>query len=397
LLASWQPHVGPGTPVAVLIVALVVSYGPRVGTQMSWRPLLWLSWATALGWTLSLALIDGWATGVAGRLTTSDEYLHDVPRVEDIAVMLRTFSDHILTNQAVFWTTHVGAHPPGVFLVFLLLDRIGLGGGGPAGLLVILIGSSAGVAVAVTARALGAETTARAALPYLVLFPGAVWVGVSADGMFAAALAWGVALLALGATGRGPRAATAAACSGLVLGYVLYLSYGLVLGMLLPLVVVLITGRWRAALITVSTAVAVATAFTLAGFWWFTGYHDLRIIYPQSAARFRPYEYFVWANLAAFACATGPAVAAGLRRLARAAIPARAEWATTALVAAAVIAVAYADISGLSKAEVERIWLPFGIWMVLACAKLPAAHTRAWLTTQATLALAINSLLLTTW
>ncbi len=405
LLANWDPHVGPGTPVAVVIALLVVALGPRLATTMSWRSLLWLSWAVSLGWTLALALIDGWSTGVAGRLTTPDEYLHDVPRVVDIAAMLRTFSDHILTDQAVFWTTHVGAHPPGAFLVFVLLDRIGLGGGGPAGLLVILVGSSAAVAVAVTTRALDTEVSARAALPFLVLFPGAVWVGVSADGMFAAVLAWGVGLLALGATGRGPRADIAAAGGGLLLGAGLYLSYGLVLGLLLPLVVLLRTRRWRAAVIAAGAAVAVAAVFTAAGFWWLTGYRDLRIIYAASAARFRPYEYFVWANLAAFACATGPAVVAGLRRLVSAPVPApagaagtpRAGAATTALVAAAVLAVVIADVSGLSKGEVERIWLPFGIWTALACSRLPARHTRGWLIAQAALALTVNSLLLTVW
>jgi hypothetical protein len=381
----------------VLVAALVAWYGPRIAQRTSWRPLLWLSWAVALSWTLSLALIDGWATGVAGRLTTSDEYLHDVPRVGDIGAMLRTFSDHILTDQAVFWTTHVGAHPPGAFLVFVLLGRIGLGGGGPAGLVMILIGSSAGTAVAVTARALGAEATARAALPYLVVFPGAVWVGVSADGMFAGVLAWGVALLALGATGRGRRADVAALAGGLLLGYTAFLSYGLVLGLPLAIVVIVRTRRWRAAALALAAAVAVAGAFTAAGFWWLTGYHDLGIIYAASAARFRPYGYFVWADLAAFACATGPAVVAGLGRLGRSLAAPRTERVTAALVLAAVTAVAVADVSGLSKGEVERIWLPFGIWVALACAQLPARHARGWLIAQATLALVINSLLLTVW
>ena len=50
--------------------------------------------------------------------------------------------------------------------------------------------------------ALGHRDLARAAIPFLVLFPGAVWVGVSADGLFTGVTATGVALLALGATGR---------------------------------------------------------------------------------------------------------------------------------------------------------------------------------------------------
>jgi hypothetical protein len=422
LKARWMPHLGPGTPVAVITALGVILHGPGLAQRMAWRPLVWLAWAVAVAWTLGLALIDGWAAGVAGRLTTTYEYLHDVPKVGDITAMLATFSDHILTDQPVFWTTHVGAHPPGVFLLFVWLDRVGLGGGGPAGIVVILVGASAAAAVAVTLRALGAEPTARAVLPFVVLFPGAVWVGVSADGMFTAVLAWAVALLALGATGTGPRADLAAFTGGVLAGYTLYLSYGLVLGIGLVAVPVALTRRWRSGALAVVGVALVAGVFTVAGFWWFIGYHDLRIIYAASAARDRPYSYFVWANLAAFACVTGPAVIAGLRRAATRAptprtrttpralgiptasralltpaavraLPAPAAW----LVVAAAGAVLVADISGLSKAEVERIWLPFGIWLIVACAQLPSRHHRWWLGAQAMLAVGINSLLFTTW
>ncbi len=395
LLATWLPHLGPGTPLAVAAAALVVTRGPGIAERLAWRPLLLVSWAAAFVWTLGLALVDGWQRGVVERLASSQEYLNDVPKVGDVAAMLRTFSDHILTGQPVFWTTHVGAHPPGVFLLFVWLDRIGLGGGGPSGVVVMLAGASACAAVAVTLRALGHEPTARAMLPFAVLFPGAVWVGVSADGMFAAVLAWGVALLAVGATRRGPGADAAALVGGVLLGYTLYLSYGLVLGGLLPVAVVAVTRRWRAAVLAVAGALAVAAAFTLAGFWWFTGFADVQVIYALSAARDRPYSYFVWANLAALVLATGPAVAAGLRRLAVS--PRALPVAAGLLVAAAACAVLVADLSGLSKAEVERIWLPFGAWLVVACALLPRPHVRWWLLAQAVLALAVNHLLLTVW
>jgi methylthioxylose transferase len=203
LLASWMPHLGPGTLLALLVAVLVAVLGPRVAHRLAWPVLLWLSWAVGVTWTSALALIDGWRVGVTGRLTTDQEYLYDVPKVTDVGVLLRTFSDHIQTNQPMFWTTHVGAHPPGIFLLFVWLDRIGLGGGGWAGVLVILVGASAGAAVAVTLRAVGAEPIARASLPFLVLFPGAVWVVVSADGLFAGVQAWALALLTVGATRAG--------------------------------------------------------------------------------------------------------------------------------------------------------------------------------------------------
>lgn len=56
-----------------------------------------------------------------------------------------------------------------------------------------------------------------------------------------------------------------------------------------------------------------------------------------------------------------------------------------------------ADLSGMSKAETERIWLTFAVWLLPACALLPRrAHAR-WLATQAVLALLVNHLLLTGW
>ena len=397
LLAEWLPHVGPGTPVAVATAVAVVAWGPSVAATLRWGRVLLAAWAAATVWTLALALVDGWQRGVVARLTSGEEYLHDVPLVgpgwDGVRAMLRTFSDHILTDQPVHWTTHVGAHPPGVFLFYVVLDRLGLGGGGASGVVTIVVGASACVAVAVALRALGDEDLARRVLPYGVLLPGAVWVGVSADGMFAAVLAWATALVAVGATRRGARADLAAAAGGTLLGYTVYLSYGLVLGLLLPLVVVAATRRPRAVAFAAAGAAAVGAAFTAARFWWFTGLADVQVIYAASIAKTRPYDYFVWADLAAVSFAVGPAVYAGMRR---AAASPRALPAAAALLAlAALAAIVVADLTGLSKAEVERIWLPFAVWLVVPCALLP--RPRTWLAAQALLALAVNHLLLTVW
>ncbi len=65
------------------------------------------------------------------------------------------------------------------------------------------------------------------------------------------------------------------------------------------------------------------------------------------------------------------------------------------LTCAGLAAILLADLSGMSKAEVERIWLPFAVWLVIPCALLPRA--RYWLLAQACLALAVNHFLLTVW
>ena len=49
----------------------------------------------------------------------------------------------------------------------------------------------------------------------------------------------------------------------------------------------------------------------------------------------------------------------------------------------------------MRKAETERIWLPFALWLLAVGAFLP--RPRAWLTAQAVLALLLNHLLLTGW
>ncbi|MGH4018466.1 MAG: hypothetical protein ACRDT0_04325 [Pseudonocardiaceae bacterium] len=397
LQARWLPHVGPGSVLAVVVAAAVVLRGPELAWRLGWRPLLSAGYLASVAWTSSLTLVDGWNRGVVNRLTTRTEYLSEVPGVTDIPRMLRTFTGGILSFQPDSWTTHVAGHPPGALLTFVTLDRLGLSGGAPAGLLCILVGASAAVAVAVTLRALGAEDAARAALPFAVLFPGAVWVGTSADGLFAGVLAWGVALLAVGATRSGPPGYLAALSGGVLLGASLYLSYGLVLGGLLPLAVLLATRRARPVVLATIGAGAVVAAFTIAGFWWFEGYQLVQVRYyqPGEYGARRPYGYWVWANLACLAIAVGPASVAGLRRLAAA--PRRAPRAVALLVAAAAVAVLAADLSGLSKAEVERIWLPFAVWLVAACAVLPARGVRFWLASQAAVALAVNHLLLTTW
>ena len=133
-------------------------------------------------------------------------------------------------------------------------------------------------------------------------------------------------------------------------------------------------------------------AFTASGFWWFTGFAHVRVIYAASIAETRPYEYFVWADLAAVTFAVGPAVIAGLRRCISAP-----RLLPGALVLAAAAAIIAADVSGLSKGEVERIWLPFAVWLVAACAALPSRQAGYWLAAQALLALAVNHLLLTVW
>ncbi|MYW65529.1 hypothetical protein GTY65_15885 [Streptomyces sp. SID8379] len=393
LYARWSPHLGPGTPAALAVAAAVVAYGPSLAARLSWRALLVTAWATAMAWVWSLALIDGWHRGIANRLTTKYEYLQVIDRFQDIPATLRDFTGHILLHSPDHWPPHVAGHPPAATLTFVLLDRIGLGGGAWAGAWVITAGASACVAVLITVRALAAEDLARRAAPFLVLAPAAVWMGTSADGYFTAVAAWSLAFLALAVTGRRP--CLTGFASGLLFGLTLYLSYGLTLFALIAAVIVLLGTRHRLRPLPYALAglVVVPAVFTLMGFNWWEAYRLLVERYYEGAGGIRPYGYWVWANLACTVLIVGPATVAGLRRAPGA--PAGSARRLALLSAAALAALLLADLSGMSKAETERIWLPFAAWLPAACAFLPGP--RAWLTAQAALALLLNHLLLTGW
>ena len=57
-----------------------------------------------------------------------------------------------------------------------------------------------------------------------------------------------------------------------------------------------------------------------------------------------------------------------------------------------------ANLSGLSKGEVERIWLPFGLLALVAGASLgDGGSVRPWLALQAAVAVALEVAVRTPW
>jgi hypothetical protein len=400
LFGAWEIHASWGTGPAILLAVAAVIWGPVVAQRLSWRTLTLGSWAVACGWAFALAMIDGWQRGFAGRLTTRDEYLSQVPSITDIPAALRTFSSRILDYRPDSWITHVSGHPPGALLTFVWLDRIGLHGGAWAGLLCLLVGSSATAAVVIAIRALADEQTARRAAPFVAVAPTAIWVAVSADGYFAGVAAWGIALLALAVHRPVRFPALVAAAAGVLLGWGVFVSYGLVLIGLPALAVLVSAPGWRPALRAlgpaVLAAVAVAVTFAVAGFYWFDGYTLVQQRYWQGIAKYRPFQYWWWANLASVVCAIGLGSVAGITRVFDVAAIRRCSG-FHLLLLAMLAAIACADLSMLSKAEAERIWLPFTIWLTAAPALLPVGAHRLWLAINAAGALLVNTVMVTSW
>jgi hypothetical protein len=259
----------------------------------------------------------------------------------------------------------------------------------------VLVGAVVAVCVPVTVALAGTREQARAVIPFAVLLPGAVWIGASADGLFAGVAAFGLMLLAV------PRR-RAALGAGIVLGGCLFLSYGLVLLAVPALAIVALGRSWRRLPFAALGAAAVVAGFAVAGFWWADGYRLVVERYYQGVASQRAYGYWVWADLACLALSAGPALITATTRAVGHVVPpqSRAWLSREALVwlpVAAAVAIVAADLSGMSKAEVERIWLPFEVWLLPAAALLPVRSHRFWLAVQAVTALAVNHLLFTIW
>jgi hypothetical protein len=233
----------------------------------------------------------------------------------------------------------------------------------------------------------------------LALTPAVIWLVVSADGIFMALSAWSIALgaLALAHRGRG-RGVALFLGAGIGLGATLFMSYGLVLLLPVAAAVLVLRRSWWPILPAAIGAGAVTLAFAAAGFWWFEGQSELVIRYYEGIGARRPYSYWIWANAAVLAIAVGPAVVAGIgaavhrvRRMGTRVPPAY--W----LAAAALLAMLAATLSGLSKSEVERIWLPFMVWVIpLAAATGPDRH-RGWLAAQVAAAGTVAVLMDTSW
>jgi len=400
LAAHWEPRLGPGSLAAVLVAVAVVTAGPMLAQRLSWRVLLAWTWVAATAWTVALAAVDGRA-GIDDAFAHPGAYLHDASRITSWREVFPDFVDRILLRAEDNWEVHVSSHPPGALLTFIGFDRVGLDDTFWLGLTVLGLGTTAAIACCVTLRVLAGEDWARRATPWLILAPAAIWVGVSADALFAAVTAWSIALLALAATRRRYAAAYGIA-AGLAFGYCLYLSYGFVLLAPVALAVLIATRRWQPIPWVLGGTAVVVGAVTLAGFAWWEAYPVLVQRYEVGMSKFRPYDYWVWANLAAWTCTVGLALWAALptavRTLAKGDPDRRpGSRAVAWLGTGAIVSVLAATLSGMSKSEVERIWLPFAWWALPLATLLPTRWQRPGLVGQAAGALLLQHLVTTKW
>lgn len=390
LLGHLVPRWSATTWVAVAVGVAGVLLTPHIAARWPLRRMAVAMWGWTAAWAFALAGSDG-IGGIVNQRGINFEYLSALPHVHSWAHYLAGFSTHIHDNAQFVWPVHVAGNPPGALLFFSALSRLGLGGTAWASVVVVLIGTSATTATIWATREIAGEALARRAAPFLALAPMAVWVATSADALFLGISAWGVALVAAAATRRGMCSDSAALAGGLVLGASLYLSYGLAPLGGLVVAVCCAHRRLRPLLVAAIGVAAVVVCYAAFGYLWWHGLAETVVRAHQGVQASRPYGYFLLANLAALAIAVGPATAAGLANLSRAP---RLGW----LVAGAGFAVLVADLSGISRGEVERIWLPFMPWLIVACAALSQQRaSRPWLAAQVALGLLVQTTVLSFW
>lgn len=415
LMGRWDEHAGWGLAPAAALGAAAAWRGPALAARLPWRRLLAATALTTLAWTVALAASDG-RDRLTEPLTSRHEYAPAAAQVDDIGAYVRAYVDH-LGDQPV----HVQGHPPGPVVLAWLLDRIGLAGAGWLAAVALAGWALAAACTLVAARAVSGEAAARRAAPALAVLPAALWAGTSLDALFAGVIALAVCLVLLvgvsrhrrsdpavsagderrsGSAAGQPRASSdtlLGVAGGVAGGCALMLTYG-ALPLLLAGTAVALTLAPRPFELAAAAgigALAVLGAAAAAGFWWPDGLAATHGAYWSGLGGRRPGVYLTLAgNPASLALATGPAVAAGLASLASNRWRPSAHGPHPALLpAAALAAVAAADLSQLARGEVERIWLPFVPWLALAA----PGDRRGWLAAQVAVALLLQSILVSPW
>lgn len=391
---GWDWRFGWGLIGAAAVAALVCR-----GCWSGWWWRIRQRWVVASAAVASslfaalLALTDG-LDGLRYGAEHKTEYLATLSTKPPAGEFVRTFLAR-LDNYSV----HVRGHPPGFVLVLKFLHGVRLGGVWPVVLLSVISTGVVAAAVLVTVRAIAGDEWMRRCAPLLIVAPYAIWMVTSADAFYTAVAAAGVAALAEGVTRPRRQSIWFGLAGGLLLGSLLFLTYLGALFVILPAVIVIsaLVQHKRGAATSLLTAglaaISVIAAFRVAGFWWLDGVTATKRQYAAGTAQFREWGYFKYGNIGAAMFAIGPLTVAGFGTLRN-----RRMW---LLVGAAGAGLLVSHLSQYTKAEVERIWLLFYPWLIIAGAAL-VTRSRRWLTptlvgAQAACAVVLQAALVTKW
>jgi methylthioxylose transferase len=395
-LMSWEPRVDP----LVAVSAAVAGGGVVAAPSLVWRTRSRVTFASglyvlalALGLSINVARTGpgGWwkvfATGARGSSEGHSEYL---PSLVLLHHGIGFYIGHFASLEP-YLTTHVKGNPPGPLVALALV-----GIRSPTGLAALCIGLGA-LSAPLTydlARAFsGDEIRARIAGVLSAFIPATLLFGVTSVDYAFLTLGLIIACLLV-------RPGTGALLTGsMAVAIASFFSWLLLAIPAWAAIVAVRRGGWgRALAICAGAAAAVVVFDGVLGALY--GYDPVAVLratdraYRHGIAASRPYAFWVFGSPAAWAVMLGPPVAwLTLRGLAKG---------EPAAVAVCSI-VAVASVMGFTKAETERIWLPFvPLACVAAALALPTAavgngRLRLLLGGLAAQALAVELLFFTVW
>lgn len=386
----WGPGVDVLLVVCVVVLAAFMAAVPRLLAVPRPAVFAGLTFLAALAVSLSVNAAHGgtysWYAifdlGPRGSFEASNEVIAGLPALSYGA---RFFLDRF-AELAPSVPVNVAGHPPGLPLIMHWLDL------GTARRLAALCDVSLAAVAPVTyalgrALALG-EHRARAGALLACASPSLVLFGVtSADAVFALAGTVTAALL----VSRRP-GVRAAGC--VALAFAALLSWLLLAVAAWAALVVWQRRGLRAAVMLAAGCAAAVAALdgALAVSVGYDAIGTLRAtsdVYSNSVARERPYKFWVFGSPVAFALMAGLPVAAGL-------VVAVVRRTPAALALAAVVLVS--AVLGFTKAEVERIWLPFvPLACVAAATVIPSRSVRVVLIALLVQALTVSLVFDTIW
>ena len=388
--AHWRPHVGALASASILVSAAAAALAPTLVRRLR-QPRLFAASLFALALSLGVS-INVARHGFHGLWTIFDTGPHGSPEAPHEYLpglwALRNGIGHYLSHFPVLvprLPTHVQGNPPGPLVALHLL---GIDTPGALAALCIGLGALTAPLAYSLGRKLGGEERGRIAGTLTAFAPALLLIGVtSVDYIFATL---GLAAATLLVDDRAPiRAAGAVvAAVGSLFSWLL-----LAIPAWAVLVVLKRHGIRRAVALTCLCAVALLAltailALTL-GYDPIATVRATGIVYRNGAARIRPYAYWLFGSPVAWGIALGVPIG-------WAALRAAAQSDAAALALAAIVIVS--AVLGFTKAETERIWLPFvPLAAVAASAALPARRLPAAVWLLVAQALAVELLFDTIW
>lgn len=340
-----------GSVLAPLVAAAVVVAVRRgLAERLPWRRLLAAAWLAAFAWCASLALVDG-GHGFTTLLMDSEGHRADVAAIGDDWWAFLGEVDDRPEALAVGNRTH----PPGPVLLLWGLDRAGVDGTLPLGILLTSLAALVAPLVTVATRSLCGERAARRLLPALVLAPYAVWSAGSLDGVTAALAAGAVAVgLVASEPGRTPRWPIAA---GVLLGVAALFSFPVVWLAAIPLLGCFLRRRGTTIAFMGTGAVMPLALAQTAGYDWAAGLGNARADWTSRVGAQRGWLLWLALDVVALAVACGPLLVTAARKV-------RNTPGWPVLVGAG-LGLAFTLAVDLARGEVEHSWLPFMPWLLV--------------------------------